>query len=327
MAHNSHFSVMQQNLHGMILVNKPGQITSHDVVQIIRRILRISKVGHFGTLDPMATGLLLVAVGSATRLFPFFSKLDKAYTGEIKLGQSTDTYDAMGEATSPLVSDWPTQPTLDNAIHEFEGVLSQVAPPFSAKKFQGRPLYRLARAKLPTPQTATKVTVYSFLCHTYKAPLVRFEARCSSGTYIRSLAHDLGNKLGCGAHLSSLQRTEVGRFRLEQANSLDSISQSMEMGEVANFLHPIEELMPEFPKLILTKSGTALAQNGNTILPQHIINVEKVGVLAHETRFPVSPEIFRLFSLDGRLIAFARKISIGSGLHPFLVIDRDISKQ
>lgn len=327
MAHNSQHSAEKPHLHGMILVKKPDQITSHDVVHKIRRILSISKVGHFGTLDPMATGLLLLAVGTATRLFPFFSKLDKAYTGEIKLGQSTDTYDAMGEPTSPLVSNWPDQPTLDRAMHAFEGVLFQIAPPFSAKKFKGRPLYRLARAKLPTPLTTSSVTVYSFRCSSYKAPLIWFETRCSSGTYIRSLAHDLGHKLGCGAHLSSLQRTEVGRFRIEQAHTLEYISQSMDAGEVANFLHPIEELLPEFPKLILTEPGTTLAQNGNHIFPQHIAKVGKAEALTQETRSRIPPEIFRLFSPQGRLVAYARKISLDSGLHPYLVIDRGDSKQ
>jgi tRNA pseudouridine55 synthase len=311
---------------GVILVNKPGRITSHDVVHKLRTLLPHPKVGHFGTLDPMATGLLLIAVGRATRLFPFFSKLDKAYSGEITLGQATDTYDAEGTPTSsPYDPDagWPERTKVEKAMRTFEGNITQLPPPFSAKKHKGQPLYKLARAKRPTPLSPSEVAVDSFRCEAYDAPRVRFRVRCSSGTYIRSLAHDLGRSLGCGGHLSSLVRDEVGTYSLRQAHTLDDISVKNGEGRTREFLIPIEELLDNFPRLILTEEGGTLARHGNRIGPQHISRIFESG--SRDPRENISDEndpVFRLFGQDGHLIALARRTGDGIGLHPYLVIDR-----
>jgi tRNA pseudouridine55 synthase len=311
---------------GIIQVRKPPLVTSHDVVKQVRILLPGNKVGHFGTLDPLATGLLLVAVGSTTRLFPFYSKLDKAYSGEIRLGQSMDTYDSTGKPTSSPSTRWPGRQELEQAMRCFEGEMSQLAPPFSAKKHKGRPLYELARANQPTPLIPSLVTVHSFQCLSFNAPDIEFSVRCSSGTYIRSLAHDLGQQLECGAHLTRLVRTAIGRFSLEGALSLEEISELSASGNTGDFLIPIEELLPEFPKLILSEEGTALARNGNLIAPQHIAGILEDGASGGPGDDPEAA-VFRLFSQEGRLLAFARRASGQSGLHPFLVVDTGTANQ
>jgi len=314
------------SMDGIIQVRKPPLVTSHDVVKQVRIRLPGNKVGHFGTLDPLATGLLLVAVGSATRLFPFYSKLDKAYSGVIRLGQSMDTYDSTGKPTSDPSTRWPDRQELEQVMRRFEGELSQLAPPFSAKKHKGRPLYELARANQPTPLTRSLVTVYSFHCLNFHAPDIEFSVRCSSGTYIRSLAHDLGQELGCGAHLTQLVRTAIGRFNLEDALTLEEISELSHRGSTRDFLIPIEELLPEFPKLILSEEGAALARNGNLIAPQHIAGILE-DAKASGSGDKLEAAVFRLFSQGGRLLAFANRASGHNSLHPFLVVDTGAANQ
>src|SRR4030042_1057422 len=187
---------------GLILVDKPQGATSHDVVARIRRIIDQRQVGHFGTLDPLATGLLLVAVGSATRLFPRYSLHDKVYSGKMRLGYATDTYDAQGKPTSVESDRLPNRDTLVEAMGKFNGRLEQVPPPYSAKKVAGKPLYKWARAKKTVAPRASQVTVYAFNLGGYSPPHVEFDVHCASGTYVRSLVHALGQTLGCGAHLS-----------------------------------------------------------------------------------------------------------------------------
>lgn len=316
---------LMKKMDGVILVHKPSQITSHDVVQQLRNLLPHPKVGHFGTLDPLATGLLLIAVGRATRLFPFFSKLDKVYSGEILLGQATDTYDAEGTPTSapfPPDAGWPEHATIEKTMRSFEGDITQFPPPFSAKKHKGKPLYKLARAKLPTPLSPSEVTIHVFRCEAYAPPRIRFRVRCSSGTYIRSLAHDLGRSLGCGAHLSRLVRENVGDYSLQQAHTVDDIVTKNEEGRTRDFLIPIEELLDFYPRLILTEEGGALARHGNRIGPQHIARIYGNEATGSHEAGRQDTRVFRLFSQDGHLIALARTTTEqGGGLHPYLVID------
>ncbi len=305
---------------GIISVHKPPKITSHDVVKRIRSQLDHPKVGHFGTLDPMATGLLLVAVGAATRLFPYFSRQDKTYTGEIRLGFATDTYDATGTAASPPCSDFPEKKRIAQAMQGFLGEQLQLPPPFSAKKHKGRPLYRLARARRPTPLSPSRITIHTFSMDAYSVPDIRFTVRCTSGTYIRSLAHDLGQALGCGAHLTQLERTEIGRFSLKDSFTLDQIRDLGQADRVRDFLIPLERLLPEFPKLVLTPAGAELARNGNLILPAHISRIEETD-LRPDPASDLEANPFRLFSPEDRFLALARRTREGNSLHPFLVVD------
>jgi len=302
---------------GLLLVDKPPCVTSHHVVLEIRKIIRTKKVGHYGTLDPMATGLLVVAVGKATRLFPFFSKADKVYQGQIRLGYSTDTYDSQGEPVSQEKEDFPSKQRLVKVMKKFQGEIDQIPPPFSAKKYKGKPLYVLARKKEEFKLTSSKVFVHFFDLTSYNPPFLHFAVKCSSGTYVRSLAHNLGQALECGAHLSHLTRTKVGDFDLDQAYSLEDMKRLVKGGKTEGVLFPLETLLPQFPKVILNESGTALVRNGNLIFPEDILSIFPQD---NSLLVPTQEHIFKLFNKEGKLLAFGRKDIQRGSIHPFLVI-------
>jgi len=308
---------------GIILVHKPRDITSHDVVERIREILGLNKVGHFGTLDPLATGLLMIAVGKATRLFPYFSKLDKAYTGCIKLGFATNTYDAEGKATTPVSEDYPSRKKILKAMIQLTGDIDQVPPIYSAKKHRGRRLYSLARENKSVVIKPSRVNIQTFELLDYNPPLLDFLVVCSSGTYIRSLAHDLGQELGCGAHLSELERIKMGQFTKEMSHRLDEIETLAHGKKTEKFLLAMEAVLTEFPKIILTEPGKILAKNGNWISAENIQTIIPQDELV--TGFSNKERIYRLFSTEGKLIALAKKSPMKPGLHPYLVIDTEVS--
>jgi tRNA pseudouridine55 synthase len=299
---------------GIILIDKPQGATSHDMVAEARKILNFKKIGHFGTLDPLATGLLVLAAGKATRLFPFFSREDKVYEGSARLGHSTDTYDSEGRPTSPEKTEFPPEQPLTEALKKFEGTLLQKPPSYSAKKHMGKPLYKLARAHQEVPLKPSQVFVHSFQIRGYRPPFLDFEVKCSSGTYIRSLVHDLGRDLGCGAHLTALRRISSGRFRLKDARSMPEVRGLSEAGDFEKFLIPMEILLPEFPKVILDETGSRLAGHGQAISAEHFLKVISTD--------PTLPEgqILRLFSPSGRLLALARRKKPGESYHPFVVL-------
>jgi len=305
---------------GLILVEKPQNYTSHDVVVEIRDILNTKKVGHYGTLDPLATGLMVIAVGKTTRLFPFFSKVDKVYEGQISLGLSTDTYDSTGKPTSQEKNNYPQKENLLKVMKKFEGEIHQIPPPFSAKKYKGKPLYELARAKKEFELRPSQIFIYFFRLIKYNPPFLKFKVHCSSGTYIRSLAHDLGQSLGCGAHLSELTRTDVGGFHIKESFTLEKIKLLTERGKIEEFLIPLEFLLQEFPKIILKERGSVLAKNGNMISSENILKIIHDESLISEIP-DESKSIFRMFSLGGKFLALAKKVPEKNCFHPFLVID------
>jgi tRNA pseudouridine55 synthase len=310
---------------GLILVNKPQNLTSHDIVARIRKLLRVRRAGHFGTLDPLATGLMMVALGKATRLFPFFSKADKSYRGIMRLGFATETYDSAGKSTSTEKKDLPPEKSVRKAMKKFEGQIEQLPPPFSAKKYKGKPLYSLAREKKEFELRPTRIFVHFLHLKKYNPPFLEFEVQCSSGTYIRSLAHDLGQSLGCGAHLSQLTRTRVGNFHLKDCFDLEEIRRLAEADESEKFLLPLESLLPEFPKVILDERGSILARNGNLVFPENVLKI----IPASPPLSPASSEpeiIFRMFSLGGKYLALAKKMPKKNCFHPFLVIEPRINR-
>lgn len=200
---------------GLLLVDKEPGITSHDVVDLVRRRGKIKKAGHTGTLDPLATGLLVLCIGKATRLQAYLMNLPKSYEGEIQFGWSTDTYDAAGERTSePVETDLSL---LEEKLPQFRGEYDQMPPPFSAKKVQGVRAYELARRGETPVLTPKRVEVYGLDLLEVCGSIARFRVRCSAGTYVRSIAHELGQLLGCGAHLKSLRRTAIGDFSVANA--------------------------------------------------------------------------------------------------------------
>lgn len=246
-------------LDGILVIDKPEGPTSHDVVYRVRRELR-GKVGHTGTLDPQATGVLPIMLGKATRLMRFLSQGDKVYEAEIRLGQSTDTYDGQGE----VVFEAPV-PELSRAcclevLDHFQGTIEQVPPMYSAVRIQGKRLYQEARAGREVKRPSRQVTLYSVDLIEQQSQLWRLRVHCSAGTYVRTLAHDIGQAIGCGAFLSRLTRTRSGQFTLQQAVPLSASPDKWRQK-----LIPLEELLPEFPRLDLTQQEAVRVSNGNPV--------------------------------------------------------------
>jgi tRNA pseudouridine55 synthase len=210
-------------LDGALLIDKPAGPTSHDVVDEIRREFGIKKVGHCGTLDPNATGLLIIVLGRGTKLSERLMADDKVYEGMIKFGEATDSYDADGELTGSLPVPPFTLDELNEAAGEFIGDIMQTPPMVSAIKKDGVPLYKLARKGVEVQREPRLIHIYNFRFTEYQEPIGRFRLACTKGTYVRSVAHELGQKLGCGAHLATLRRVTSGKFDVAQATPLDDV--------------------------------------------------------------------------------------------------------
>jgi tRNA pseudouridine55 synthase len=274
-------------MNGVLIVDKPSGFTSHDVVARARRILGERSIGHLGTLDPMATGVLPLVIGNLTRLAQFYGHAEKVYEGTIHFGFSTDTYDAEGEATStpqPRILD-PDQ--IRSFAARFHGVIEQVPPPFSAKKIRGVPAYKLARRQKEVILKPVQVEIKEFEILAVESDRARFRARVAPGTYVRSIAHELGQLLGCGAHLESLRRTAVAEFTFDDVHTLDEISNKSQPaspegrarskgsrpGDVPEaleqlFIHP-RKLLPQLPSVTADDATAARIRSGQAVnLPE-----------------------------------------------------------
>lgn len=307
-------------MNGLILVDKPPGCTSHDVVIQLRKSLAERHVGHFGTLDPMATGLLVAAAGKAARFCRFFSHETKTYLGRIRLGLATDTYDAEGDPLSAESAELPGEQALRRAMAAYLGEIRQVPPAYSAKKFRGQPFYKLARAGRETPQTPSAVVIQRFDLIRYDPPEAEVEVVCSSGTYVRSLAHDLGRDLGCGAHLAQLRRTASGRYTIDQALSLDEISELAAAGKTDRFLIPLESLLPDHPRVELEDSESMSIMHGQALPLDRFRAGSDISPVLSSLAGP-EPTLVRLFNSQGRLIALAHRDEDKGALLPFLVLE------
>ena len=234
---------IKDNPTGILLVDKPQGITSHDVVAKMRRVFQIKKIGHAGTLDPMATGLLLILVGKATKGSQYLMSLDKEYTGTIKLGEVTDSQDADGEMVMTKPVPELTEADVAKVMQDFLGDQYQIPPMFSAKKINGQKLYNLARKGKEVVREPRFIHVSRYEITKFVSPEIDFIVRSSKGAYIRTLAHDLGDRLGCGGHLSALRRTAVGQFRVEASSTVEAI-EAMASAELRRKLIPITEAIP-----------------------------------------------------------------------------------
>jgi len=237
--------VPYKELDGVLLVDKPTDHTSHDVIARLRGKLKMKRIGHAGTLDPMATGVLVVLVGKATRASQYLMSLDKEYAGTIKLGQVTNTQDAEGEVLETRPVPPLTETEVRAAAQSFVGDQYQMPPMFSAIKIDGVPLYKLARKGEEVEREPRFVRISSFEITRFVSPELDFVVRCSKGTYVRTIAHDLGAKLGCGGHLSALRRTATGKFTVAQCLTLDQI-QALTLPEIEKRLMPVHEAVPSF---------------------------------------------------------------------------------
>jgi tRNA pseudouridine55 synthase len=234
-------------MNGVIVVDKPQGWTSHDVVGKMRRIADTRKIGHLGTLDPMATGVLPLVLNRATRLAQFFTRNEKTYEGVIRFGWTTDSYDADGEVTSPMSEPALTQSEVESALDRFRGAFLQTPPPVSAKKIGGRPAYVAARKRQPVEIPPVEVTVHELTLLSFSGAEAAVRVRCSAGTYLRSIAHDAGQALGCGAFLKALRRIQSGPFAITQAHTLEHLQSLAGERRLAEALLPAAELLPEFP--------------------------------------------------------------------------------
>lgn len=253
---------MENAIDGVIVVDKPAGWTSHDVVNKVRRIVGTKKVGHLGTLDPMATGVLPLVVGRATRLAQFYTKADKVYDGVIRFGMATGTYDSQGEPVGePRECDF-TPEDLERELGRFSGTFLQTPPPVSAKKIGGVPAYKLARKKVEVEIPPVEVTVTSLRVIGAGPGELRVEVACSAGTYMRSIAHELGAALGCGGHLASLRRLRSGDFSIGQANTIAQLEELRAEGRLAEAVIAPAKLLPGFPNEIVDAITAAQIRQG-----------------------------------------------------------------
>jgi tRNA pseudouridine55 synthase len=236
-------------LDGALVINKPKGKTSHDVVDAVRHLAGFRQIGHLGTLDPLATGVLVLLLGRATRLVQFYNGRRKRYTAGFRFGFATDTYDSEGEVQGPGAAPVLDAAILEKLAAEHVGRFEQTPPSFSAKKVHGRPAYELARKKQPVELKPVEVELFEYKLLEIEGSIARFVIECSSGTYVRSLAHEMGQKLGCGAHLAEITRTAVGEFSLEQAIPLEELAEAKRAGKFADCLIRLENLLPNFPRV------------------------------------------------------------------------------
>jgi len=322
-------------MNGVLVIDKPAGLTSHDVVNRVRRILGQRSVGHLGTLDPCATGVLPIVLGNLTRLAQFYAHSEKTYEGVIRFGFATDTYDADGEPTTPQQDVRLSLDALRIIAADFQGTIEQTPPPFSAKKIAGVPAYKLARKKKEVALTPVRLEIKEFEILSITGDQAAFRARVASGTYMRSIAHDMGQKLGCGAHLSSLRRTAAAEFTIEDAHSIEALQTAMRKGTddrpvpspvqaqverhfEAKFERKFEEdfeedfvekmlvhprkLVPQLPSVTATEENAALIRSGRAVnLPE----------------MSRAPQV-KVFYGQRDLIAIATRIA-GTLFHPGIV--------
>jgi tRNA pseudouridine55 synthase len=284
---------MKDAVSGVLVIDKPVGMTSHDVVQAVRRGTGIRRAGHTGTLDPRASGVLVVLVGPAVRLSEFVSASDKRYQAIIRLGESTDTYDGDGEVTRRSAVDI-TEQQIEEALTQFEGTVEQVPPAYSAKKINGQKAYELARNGEEVELEAKEIDVYHLELLEWDPPEAIVDVYCSSGTYVRALANDLGEVLDCGGHLVGLRRTKSGEFALRDAVQLRKLQDAFDNGEWYRYLIPAAEALSDWPSRELSFEEVDLVRHG------HRIPVEDV---------PDNPDHWvRAISQQGELVALIEYI-------------------
>ena len=293
-------------MNGVLIVDKPSGMTSHDVVNRVRRILKQPSVGHLGTLDPLATGLLPLVTGNLTRLAQFYTSSEKTYEGVIRFGFATDTYDSDGEPGGPVQKVNVLLEQIRELAGRFVGLIDQMPPPFSAKKINGVPAYKLARKHKEVPLKTVQVEIKEFEILGLDGDRASFRARVASGTYMRSVAHDMGQQIGCGAHLASLRRTALGEFSLSDAHTLEELSaaaqagQSEELAEM--FIHP-RRLLPQLPCVTASDEVAAHIRSGRAV------NLPELSQAKH----------VKVFAGQRELIAIATRIA-GTLFHPKIVL-------
>jgi tRNA pseudouridine55 synthase len=301
------------SLAGLLLIDKPSGPTSHDVVQRIRRALGERSIGHTGTLDPLASGLLPLVVGRATRLASWLTGSDKTYEATITLGFATDTDDSQGHPLEEPRGPVPEAATIADALDGFRGTRAQVPPRHSAKKLSGRKAYDLARQNKPVDLAPVDVTVHELEWMDFAPPLLKVRMKVSAGFYVRALARDLGARLGCGGHISQLRRVAAGAFRIEDAVPLDEAERRGP--RLADRLIAPADVLPHLPAVRVTQVGLERARHGNALEPAHLEGPAPLRFAPHDD--PEGDPV-RILGPGGALVAIAR-LRDGS-LHPVVVL-------
>jgi tRNA pseudouridine55 synthase len=293
-------------MNAVVIVDKPAGLTSHDVVNRMRRILQERSIGHLGTLDPMATGVLPLVIGNFTRLAQFYLGAEKTYEGVIRFGFSTDTYDAQGEATSAIQAITLEEERVREMAGRFQGVFEQMPPPFSAKKIKGVPAYKLARKHEDVKLKSVKVEVIQFEILSVAHDRVSFRARVGSGTYVRSIAHEMGQLMGYGAHLESLRRTAVSEFDIADAHTLEEMAgRADDLDSVC--IHP-RKLLPQMPSVSATEQNAAHIRSGRSV------NLPELS----------RAKLVKVFYGQRELIAIASRVA-GTLFHPKIVLAGNVA--
>lgn len=313
------------HLDGALVVNKPQGKTSHDVVDAVRHLVGFRQVGHLGTLDPLATGVLVLLLGRATRLVRFYSHRRKRYTAGFRFGFATDSYDSDGVAQGPDQPQTLDRSVLQRLAAERIGISQQTPPAFSAKKIHGRPAYELARKKQPVELKPVEIEIFEYRLTDLEHPIVRFSIECSSGTYIRSLAHEMGQVVGCGAHLAEICRTAVGEFTLDQATTLDDLAAAARDGRIGEHVIKMENLLPMFPRVNVLPVIEKRVRHGskfNISLPQlqpGRFEPPHGATSQMDSGEPVAPRL-RVFNQQEKLIAIAEAV-VPRTYQPIVVFD------
>ncbi len=289
-------------MNGLLILDKPSGLTSHDVVSIVRRATGERSIGHLGTLDPMATGVLPLLLGKHTRLAQFFGKAEKHYIGSIRFGFATDTFDAEGEPATPSVALTQSLDELRVLATRFSGPIDQVPPAYSAKKINGVAAHKLARAGKDVPVKAARITIHNFELTSLDGDLAEFAMHVSAGGYVRSVAHELGEAAGCGAHLASLRRTQAGDFHLAQSITVEELK-AMTSAEIEQRLPHPRALLPEMPSVIVDEQTSGRIRNGMQV------NVAE---------FSTAP-LLKVFSSPRELLAIAQRVA-GTLVQPIVVM-------
>lgn len=289
-------------MNGLLVLDKPSGLTSHDVVSIVRRATGEKSIGHLGTLDPMATGVLPLLLGKYTRLAQFFGQAEKYYTGHIRFGFATETFDAEGAAVGEPAALGLGLEELKALAMRFDGEMDQMPPIYSAKKINGVAAHKLARAGLDVPVKAARITIHGFALTSLEGDTAGFTMHVSAGGYVRSVAHELGQLAGCGAHLATLRRTRAGAFGLEQAITVEELKK-MSVGEIeARLPHP-RTLLPELPSVTVDEQTAGKLRNGMQVnLPE----------------FSRAP-LVKVFMSPTEMLGIARRIA-GTLMQPIVVM-------
>jgi len=280
---------------GILNINKPEGLTSFGVVAAVKRLTGEKRVGHAGTLDPAATGVLPVCLGQGTRVSEYLMDSTKAYRAEIELGSATDTYDASGKVTLEGDASDIDRARLESALSSFRGVIQQMPPIYSAVKHKGKPLYKLARAGVDIKRKSRPVTVHHLELVDWQPPVVTVEVVCGKGTYIRSLADDLGRILGCGAHLKNLVRLRCGLFDIKDAVSMSELERAFSNGYWHQFIYPIDSVLKQWAAVVVDDDARQDILNGRPLEMQDCLDMKG----SPETRC-------RVYALDGRFLAVLR---------------------